>query len=337
MKILRSLLDPTVLAATVEANYSLTNVRCELIKPGVNDTYRVWADEANAVLRVSPANDNPNDRRAHEIEATFLLSLAQASVPVITPYTVGKQPPSGMAPAPPHYALWLDTPEGERAAMLFTLAPGQTLSAVQTIDAVANYGEALAQLHTAADATPLPPSYLSIRPHWDADGLVRVAMRSIADRLSHRPDNVTALQQVADTVSAHLETFPQDTPLWGPIHADTDASNAFVDANSAITLIDFDYFGVGPRVYDLASFIDELRVYWPKRADYEGAFITGYKRVRKIQAAEYDALPYLLAARKLFVLSLYTRHLDVWGRFRLTDRYINGIVKRAQGYLATPR
>ena len=310
--------EPGALAAWITQHYPLTNVRCELMKPGINDSYRVWSDQADAVLRVSPVHVSLATVAA---EVSALAVLHSNGVPVITAY-----------PSAGRLALPINAPEGERAAVLFTLASGVPLSAAQTLENVRAYGEALARFHLTADTLPI--EYWENRPRWDAAGLVDMSMHTITARLSaSHPAAVMELQAVAEAVRDALATFPTDAPLYGAIHADTDASNVFVGENGQLTLIDFDYMGVGLRVYDLACFVDELRVYWPKRENYEGAFIEGYARVRKIEAVEREILPYLLAARKLFVLSLYTRHIDIWGRFRLSDRYISGIVNRAKSYL----
>jgi len=51
----RSLMRVDALAEMIEEAYGLSQVRCQLIKATINDTYQVWSFEGRFVLKPVPS------------------------------------------------------------------------------------------------------------------------------------------------------------------------------------------------------------------------------------------------------------------------------------------
>jgi Ser/Thr protein kinase RdoA (MazF antagonist) len=146
-------------------------------------------------------------------------------------------------------------------------------------------GEAMACLHDQADAWKPPAGFIRIQ--WDHEtffgnvmvygdtpaagcwdllpGEVRARFRAVGDRM------VDNLAGAGDT---------------GLIHADLHLGNALFHRGE-VKLIDFDDCGTGPRLYDLAVALWELR----DRPDYPAfrdALLSGYRARRDVDARRLD-------------------------------------------------
>ncbi len=146
-------------------------------------------------------------------------------------------------------------------------------------------GDAMARLHDQADAWTPPPGFVRIR--WDYEAFFGDAMvygvTSAAECWRLLPvDLRRRFEDVGQRMSEVL-------PLLGPdrlIHADLHLGNA-VFRGGDVALIDFDDCGTGPRLYDLAVALWELR----DRPDYpmfRDALLTGYRRHRDIDVTHLD-------------------------------------------------
>ncbi len=146
-------------------------------------------------------------------------------------------------------------------------------------------GAALAVLHDHADGWRPPPGFVRIQ--WDHDGFFGNAMvyggvpaaecwDLVPERLRER------FQAVADRM---LPIMSADRDI-GLIHADPHLGNA-VFAGDRVQLIDFDDCGTGPRIYDLAVALWELRDE-PHYAESLEALLTGYTARRDVDLTHLD-------------------------------------------------
>ncbi len=147
-------------------------------------------------------------------------------------------------------------------------------------------GEALARMHLAARDFPLTRANALSLDGWPplfrtaealADGVLPGLAVAVADELSH--------------LERH---WPKDLPA-GVIHADLFPDNVFFLSSELSGLIDF-YFACNDFLaYDIAVCLNA----WCFEQDASFnitkgmALLSGYQRVRKLNAAEIDALPVL--------------------------------------------
>lgn len=143
----------------------------------------------------------------------------------------------------------------------------------------------MARLHDQADAWTPPADF--VRIHWDHEtffGDVMVYGNTPAGECwTLLPPAVrTRFRAVGDRLA---EVMPQVGGV-GLIHADLHLGNALFQGGE-VKLIDFDDCGTGPRLYELAVALWELRDA-PDQAVFRDALLDGYRTHREIDAAHLD-------------------------------------------------
>lgn len=146
-------------------------------------------------------------------------------------------------------------------------------------------GEAMACLHEQADAWTPSASFVRIR--WDHETFFGDVMvygdTPAAECWELLPAQVRARFTAVGERMVDLIPGAADTGL---IHADLHLGNALFH-RGAVKLIDFDDCGTGPRLYDLAVALWELR----DRPDYPAfrdALLSGYRAQRDIDVSHLD-------------------------------------------------
>jgi Ser/Thr protein kinase RdoA (MazF antagonist) len=146
-------------------------------------------------------------------------------------------------------------------------------------------GEAMACLHEQADAWRPPVGFVRIR--WDHETFFGNVMvygdTPAAGCWELLPEEVRARFRTVDDRMVDIIAGAGDTGL---IHADLHLGNALFH-RGAVRLIDFDDCGTGPRLYDLAVALWELR----DRPDYPAfrdALLSGYRAGRDVDAGYLD-------------------------------------------------
>lgn len=146
-------------------------------------------------------------------------------------------------------------------------------------------GEAMAQLHEQADAWTLPAEFIRMR--WDQEtffGSVMVYGNITAGRCWELfPAEVRVR---FEGVGRRASTLLEQAGDVGLIHADLHLGNALF-ARRQVKLIDFDDCGIGPRPYELAVALWELRER-PDYPAYRDALLGGYRSRRDIDVADLD-------------------------------------------------
>lgn len=190
----------------------------------------------------------------------------------------------------------LETPAGEVAPLVTAGGPVRHVSILRWMDGsireasarpihLRRLGEAMAALHEQADGWTPPPGFTRIR--WDHEAFFGDAMVyggvPAADCWRLLPASLRGrFEAVADRARGYLD----DDTDRGLIHADLHLGNALF-AGDRVKLIDFDDCGTGPRLYDLAVAVWELRD-GPDYTAYRDALLAGYVSRRAIDATRLD-------------------------------------------------
>ena len=167
-------------------------------------------------------------------------------------------------------------------------------------DVFSRLGALAAEMHNAAEAIGRPPGF--DRTAWDVEGLIGDAA------VWGNPLSLPALtgqerKVLADAIErlrASLTAFGTASRDYGIIHADFTPENVLSDG-AELTLIDFDDFGEGWYLFDLATVLFWYQPH-PGYADFRRAVVEGYQRVRGLGDAQLELLPSFLFARGLTYL-----------------------------------
>ncbi|WP_109208849.1 MULTISPECIES: phosphotransferase [Microbacterium] len=182
-------------------------------------------------------------------------------------------------------------------------------------------GAAMARLHAQADAWTPPPWFTRI--HWDAEtffGDVMVYGDAPASRCWELLP--IGLRQSFGRVRERMGPILAADPDSGLIHADLHLGNA-VFQGGCVKLIDFDDSGYGPRLYDVAVALWELR----DLDDYplfHDALLEGYRSERAIDTTLLDEY---IALRQVAFQLWYT------GMAQTNPSFAEGL-SRAEGWSA---
>ncbi len=146
-------------------------------------------------------------------------------------------------------------------------------------------GDAMARLHDHADGWTPPTDFVRIR--WDHEtffGNVMVYGETpAAECWQLLPAEVRArFREVDHRMAELMPRFDEDRL----IHADLHLGNAVFEGG-AVKLIDFDDCGTGPRLYDLAVALWELRDE-PGYPAYRDALLAGYRAHREVDVTHLD-------------------------------------------------
>jgi Ser/Thr protein kinase RdoA (MazF antagonist) len=282
--ITKSYLATAALADRLEDEYDLANVRCRLISATLRDVHLVTTSRRRFIFYVYRHGYRTRDHIAAEWH--FIAHLASCGVPV--------------APAVP-------TRNG-RLLLSFDAPEGQHLRQRPSVSAVRSYGRHIATIHAVADAMSAPPN----RPVIDLAAILDEAVADSERALVERPDVGIYLHECATRLRSGLDPLPKESPAYGVIHGDVIRANALVGDDGTVTVIDFDFCGIGWRAYDVASYLLTIRNA-PTEAEFAEAFLAGYTDIRALTPEEREAMPLFEAVRAIFAIGTPAKYVDHWG------------------------
>lgn len=287
-------------AAFVQSAFDISgSPPARLVSRNFNDVYEI-ATSPPVFLRIGRQARRTVDHA--EAEGQALAEVQSAGVPVAVALR-GRDGRFGQA---------VRAAEGERAALLFSAAPG-----ADPDDTPAHawaQGRSLARLHdvqlsdaTSAGLRRLDPATLIQEPTALAVALLR-----------GRPALAASVQRVAAGVAEYLDRLQGDLGI-GFCHGDCHGYNAIIEGDVA-TLFDFDDGGVGWQAYDIATFL-RTREFSPATCrELSASFLAGYRSLRTLPAADREALEAMAMVRELWTYGAQAEGAEHWG-----DRWFHSI------------
>ncbi|WP_315835479.1 phosphotransferase enzyme family protein [Bradyrhizobium prioriisuperbiae] len=285
----------------VSTHYDLPGpLECKLLRRGWNDTFEIRTKDAERfIFRISKRRARGDADVASE--TAFLAYLDGEGVPVAaaTPTRDGSLFTSAFFP------------EGPRPVVLFRYAEGRP-SQANAADATAN-GVTLARIHDVADG-------------FAAGDKGRY--RLDCDHLLHRPLSwILAIEDLSDSVRTGLVDLTgrlsgalaeQDGLSWTRCHGDCHGYNANIaqqgpQAGQAV-FFDFDEGGPGYLAYDIAVFLHCCVLFERKNHAFWHAFIEGYRTIRELPHADFEAAHLFVPIRHLWFVGEYASRVPEWGK-----------------------
>ena len=291
----RSILSASALAGQMLSRYSLPYpVTCHFWNHVIKESYLVNAGESSFMLRVAPANWRSPEQLNAELDLLNFLNQHQLSAP---------QPVSQKDGT---FIQAIHAPEGIRYAILFTLVPGSSPSMNETTGY--RYGEAVAQLHTLTDDYPANRAGF----HFDRSDMVDEPLARIEVLFSAHRNEYEYLLEIAPRLNKIAETLPRTAPTYGICHGDLNAGNFHLNDVAGWSLVDFEYFGYGWRVFDIATFFNTQLIDQGRTDDTRRilqAFLDGYQARRPLSQPELESLPDFVILRQLWLLGTSARYI----------------------------
>ncbi|MGJ4904970.1 phosphotransferase enzyme family protein [Bradyrhizobium sp. HKCCYLS2058] len=269
---------------------------CRMVNRGFNDVYLVTTASGDRyVFRLS----HHRARGAADVrtETDFLAHLARCGVPVAAavPARDGNLFVRGEAA------------EGRREGVLFPAIDGRMPDVASQSDAHAN-GVTLARVHDAAMSyQPEAPLYRLDLDHLLHRPLARVEnlCRTIGS------DDGGFLQEVCARTAAGIEAM--QGLAWTHCHGDCHGFNARIGAAGEAVFFDFDDSGRGYLAYDLAVFLWAKLSFGRRFHAAWHAFVDGYRSVRPISAADFEAAHAFVIVRHIWLMGEQASRSREWG------------------------
>jgi Ser/Thr protein kinase RdoA (MazF antagonist) len=298
VSVVHTTLSARTVAEFVNAAYGLPGGPSARLLNRFNDIYEI-ATSPPLFLRISrQARRSVDDADA---EGRALAEAQAAGVPV----AVAVRGRDG------RFGQRLVAAEGDRAALLFVLAPGADPEATPA-HAWAQ-GRSLAQLHEVK----LSEATRAALRRVDLATMVEETTARAVALLRDRPMLVTGLERVAAGISRRIVEIG---PSVGLCHGDCHGFNARIDGDVA-TLFDFDDGGVGWLAYDLATYLRNCELVSASSCrELWTAFMGGYRSARVLAAADREALEAMVIVRELWTFGAWAEGAEHWG-----DRWFHSI------------
>jgi Ser/Thr protein kinase RdoA (MazF antagonist) len=293
--------------------------QCSYHSFGFNDTYEVKTPGGERLfLRVYRRSWRSVENARYEVEA--LNHLHGRGFPAAHP--IPDQNGS--------FLQVIHAPEGERAVVLFTLAPGREPTYEEQGEQKAfAYGQAVARMHALSSDFSSPWR----RQALDLDYLLDTPFATIQPLLAHRPDDLEYMLSFSFRLRQAIEALPTSELDTGFIHADVQGFHHHVAEDGTLTFFDFDCCGPGYRAYDMGIF----RWCFYDEANRDGmwaAYLRGYQDIRTMNEADLRAAPLMVGARYLWHMGIHTVNAPNWGFGGLNDAYWDRALKRLRTFEA---
>lgn len=311
-----SVLDAHALAREVAQRYDLPDgVRVSLLFRGMNDIYVVSAGGRRWALRVWRGTWRGLDEVENEL--AFLNFLRSREFPASFPVALRDGA----------WYFTLQAPEALRAVALYEWAPGVKVFDRHTPETAAQVGRLLARMHVLGrDYTPAHAVDLR-------RGQLLRDLPSLLDLVADRPDEARDYAAFAPVVQSFLDGLDAFDLPQGACHGDLHPSNAHVDEDGHITVLDFDGCGNGYLLKDIANYVFGSDFYgFP--AELGEAFVRGYCEVRPMTADERRLLDAFVFIKTFQLAAGIARNVNSVGRASLRFRGLDWFAAQVRAGMA---
>ena len=292
-RVSHSVLHPVWVAEEAKRRYSLSGkVDGYLLYRGMNDVYLIQDQVSRYAMRVW--RKGWRDIDIVRVELEFLDYLRRRNFPASTPLRARDG----------ELYFKVDSPEGARAAALYSWAPGRKFGEALDERTAERIGVLLAEMHQ------LGLEYLGAQ-QVPTDDVVSftVSVPPLLEFLHDRPDDASYYEKLAPLLVDRLQRLAPETVPFGLCHRDFHPANVHVDESGKITLLDFDGVGHDFLMQDVKNFTFG-NLFFDFAPIYGDAFEHGYASVRAFTDAEIEHTELFLLA-KAFRLIAGMAHASV--------------------------
>jgi Ser/Thr protein kinase RdoA (MazF antagonist) len=292
-----STLSPSALASSIQQKYGLEGVQCQFIVRGVGDTYLIESGSNRSILRVYRSSHR--NFKQIKAEVDLLMALKEAGVSVSYP----------IADLSGTTIQSLEAVEGTRHAVLFTYAPGHSVTRLNK-NQLRNLGHQMARFHNVSSTIQLDDG----RWNFDLETTLFKPLEMIKPAFADDQEGYKWLLMAAKQVEKRLADLDTSGFSAGYCHFDFLPKNFHFEGD-AVTLFDFDFMGYGWLANDIMSFWQHLcldvrfgRMTQDEADTSYQIFLEAYNEYRPLKEYELIAVPYLMLGFWLFYSGFHITH-----------------------------
>ncbi|KGO84389.1 aminoglycoside phosphotransferase [Flavobacterium beibuense F44-8] len=310
----RSILNAKELGDYIISQYDLDNsTGCSLFRTGMNHTYMLTDNSTKHVLRLYC--HNWRTKQEIEEEISLLLSLKEKGLDISHP----------VPDANGNYIQEINTPEGIRYAVVFSFAEGGKVRFIDE-DTCFYIGTIMGKFHQATKSKTYK------RINYNTEILTELPYQ-YANAYFH--EDLPEMQYLKALGNDIKQLFKQIPLEQGVVHLDMWYENMAITNENEVTVFDFDFFGNGPLILDVAYFCKHLFIIEPNKEVYSKkvqAFINGYQSINPLSQQELNIIPHAAAAVFIFYLGVQSQRFD-WSNIFLSENYLKMYVGRIQSWM----
>lgn len=306
-----SILSSSDIAHFVSKKYALSSTTtCQLLKAGINHTYRIESDNEIFIFRIYSYNWRTKEEIAEEIR--LLQLLKENNISVSYPIADNSE----------NFINILNAPEGVRYAVLFSFAKGHKVLNFSE-DIHFEIGKLMAKIHNLTTGLKLN------RITYSPEILLNQSLQNIKIFLSEDTQEMQFLMATRLVLEKELSNAKNQFLRKGVVHMDIWFDNLNISDKNEVTLFDFDFCGNGWLCLDIAYYI--LQLHSTEKDDIErtakiNAFYKGYETVEKISDEEKRLIPLLGVCMYYFYLGVQCNRFENWSNTFLNEVYLKRFI-----------
>lgn len=298
--ILKTVLSPTYIKSILIKNYNLNDIHdVFLIKSSINDVYKIVTEENQYIFKIYHHTKKISDLK---MEIQFIHYLKDNNILVSYPFSTMND----------KYVISINYPEGVKFAVLTNFIKGIELTYKTTDDAYL-YGENIAKLHNISKKTSIPFG----NKKYDIYQILINSSYIIESFLSrYYPSQIEFFSDFSKKLLKKIKKLNLTKQYC---HNDLHGGNA-IKNNKNIFFLDFDFFGYGYTIYELAVFKWSCMI--GNRLNNWERFIKGYESILKINTEDFKYILYFVAIRDIIIMSQYIERVNTLGHEIINNMYI---------------
>lgn len=272
-----SILSPKHIAEYVSNSYGFyANTKCSILKTGINHSYLITEASKKFVFRVYSFNWRTRLEIGEELK--LLLELNENGTAVSFPIknSLG------------HFIQTIKAPEGERFAVLFSYAEGETIRNLSEKNCF-NLGRTMAKMHQFTKDKTVD------RKQYNAEDLVGWALSKAKERFTESSYEMNYFIEANKIISREFKEADRNKIREGVVHLDLWYDNMKIVNDAEFTFFDFDNCGNGWLFLDIAYSIMLIFRNEPNKDVFNkklNSFYKGYDSIITVSAEEKRLLPY---------------------------------------------
>jgi Ser/Thr protein kinase RdoA (MazF antagonist) len=227
----------------------------------------------------------------------------------------------------------LDPGAEPRHAVMFEWLPGTEPPDHDLVAGFGALGAITARMHDHSRDWRRPAGFE--RFAWDYDGAFGTVARwgRWQDGVGVGPAETKVLGRLDEVLARRLAAFGQGPDRYGLVHADLRLANLLVDGPDTY-VIDFDDCGWSWQLYDLGAALSFLEDD-PRVPELVDAWVTGYRTVRPLSAADEAEIPTFILMRRLLLVAWIGSHSGTDLARSMGAPYTAGSCALAETYLSS--